>query len=57
MTGYTVHTGSNVKFSGGWDRIFSGQKATGKKSGKTEATAKKADKPKSAKKKTSKKKK
>lgn len=27
MTGYTVHTGSTVKFSGGWDHIFSGQKA------------------------------
>lgn len=27
MTGYTVHTGSTVKFSGGWDRIFSGKKA------------------------------
>lgn len=24
MTGYTVHTGSNQKFSSGWDRIFSG---------------------------------
>jgi len=23
MTGYTVHTGSSMKFSGGWDRIFS----------------------------------
>jgi hypothetical protein len=23
MTGYTVHTGSTVKFSGSWDRIFS----------------------------------
>jgi hypothetical protein len=22
MTGYTVHTGSTVKFSNGWDRIF-----------------------------------
>ncbi len=32
MTGYTVHTGSTVKFSGGWDRIFSGSKpATGGK--------------------------
>lgn len=27
MTGYTVHTGSTVKFSGSWDRIFSGKKA------------------------------
>jgi hypothetical protein len=24
MTGYTVHTGSTVKFSTGWDNIFSG---------------------------------
>ena len=23
MTGYTVHTGSTVKFSSSWDRIFS----------------------------------
>jgi hypothetical protein len=23
MTGYTVHTGSTVKFSNSWDRIFS----------------------------------
>jgi len=23
MTGYTVHTGSSVKFSEGWDKIFS----------------------------------
>jgi hypothetical protein len=22
MTGYTVHTGSNEKFSAGWDEIF-----------------------------------
>jgi hypothetical protein len=36
MTGYTVHTGSNVKYSTGWDNIFSGAaprkaKATAKK--------------------------
>jgi hypothetical protein len=37
MTGYTVHTGSNEKFSEGWDQIF-------KKSGKSRAvsTAKRA---------------
>lgn len=29
MTGYTVHTGSSEKFSGGWDKIF-GQKQAGK---------------------------
>jgi hypothetical protein len=35
MTGYTVHTGSSVKFSTGWDNIFSGPPH------KTKATAKK----------------
>ena len=25
MTGYTVHTGSNEKFSQGWDEIFAAQ--------------------------------
>ena len=30
MTGYTVHTGSSIKFSSGWDRIFSGTKAPAK---------------------------
>jgi hypothetical protein len=35
MTGYTVHTGSNVKYSSGWDNIFSGPPR------KTKATAKK----------------
>jgi hypothetical protein len=30
MTGYTVHTGSTVKFSDGWDRIFgASEKAQG----------------------------
>ena len=24
MTGYTVHTGSNQKFTAGWDNIFQG---------------------------------
>jgi hypothetical protein len=42
MTGYTVHTGSTVKFSGGWDRIFegkkSGKKASGTKSAKAAVT-------------------
>lgn len=49
MTGYTVHTGSTVKFSDGWDRIFSGKKKTAGKSKATKKTAKK--KPKAAKKK------
>lgn len=39
MTGYTVHTGSTVKFSEGWDNIFSG--APAKKSATKKAAAKK----------------
>ena len=42
MTGYTVHTGSNEKFSSGWDKIFTTRKATDKKA------ARKQPKPKSA---------
>lgn len=44
MTGYTVHTGSNEKFSSGWDVIFSGGKpAQGKPAAKGKAKpAKKA---------------
>jgi hypothetical protein len=51
MTGYTVHTGSNDKFSSGWDRAFSGTPAKASKAEKAPA-AKKADgkKPKSKKK-------
>lgn len=49
MTGYTVHTGSNEKFSGGWDRIFSGKPTAGKQAAKSEG--KKAAKKKSSKKK------
>lgn len=26
MTGYTVHTGTSLRFSEGWDRIFQGPK-------------------------------
>jgi len=26
MTGYTVHSGSNDKFSSGWDRVFKAKK-------------------------------
>lgn len=38
MTGYTVNTGTSVKFSEGWDRIFAaGGAGTGKK--KKAATA------------------
>lgn len=35
MTGYTVHTGSNDKFSDGWDRVFGKKKPAASKSGKS----------------------
>jgi len=44
MTGYTVHTGSSVKFSEGWDKIFSKspkKKPSGAKSAAKTATTKK----------------
>lgn len=57
MTGYTVHTGSNLKFSGGWDHIFGGKKQADKKATTAEKTpAAKAAKTKSSKKKSPKKK-
>ena len=37
MTGYTVHSGTTIKFSESWDRIFqerAGKSATTKKSSK-----------------------
>jgi hypothetical protein len=40
MTGYTVNTGSNEKFSEGWDKIF------GKKSSKKATPAASANEPK-----------
>jgi hypothetical protein len=40
MTGYTVHTGTSVKFSDGWDKIFS--KGAKKKSTSPKPAAKKA---------------
>jgi len=40
MTGYTVHTGTTVKFSDGWDKIFS--KGAKKKSPSAKPAAKKA---------------
>jgi hypothetical protein len=43
MTGYTVHTGSSEKFSGGWDKIFGTKKTTAAPAGK-KATAKAAKK-------------
>lgn len=36
MTGYTVHTGSNKKFTSGWDRVFQ-QAAAKKAAGKPKA--------------------
>ncbi len=33
MTGYTVHTGSTVKFSSSWDRIFNGNSSSKKTAG------------------------
>jgi len=44
MTGYTVHTGSNEKFTEGWDKIFGGTSKSptaGKSSRKKRATKKK----------------
>ncbi|HUQ69886.1 MAG TPA: hypothetical protein VM165_10205 [Planctomycetaceae bacterium] len=43
MTGYTVHTGSNKKFTSGWDRVFSSSGAK-KSSGKAAAQGAKAKK-------------
>jgi hypothetical protein len=43
MTGYTVHTGSNKKFSTNWDHIFGAQpkpKAAKKDAGKKKAKKK-----------------
>lgn len=57
MTGYTVHTGSSLKFSSGWDRVFEGVKPAGqttaspaKKSALPARTSKKAAVKKTAKK-------
>ncbi len=43
MTGYTVHTGSSIKFSDGWDKIFTKdtKKKTTTKTGAKKVTAKK----------------
>ena len=40
MTGYTVHTGSNQKFTTGWDQIFPGVGST-KKSAPSRGAGKK----------------
>ena len=45
MTGYTVHTGTSVKFSNGWDSIFAAKKkaaGTKKNAGKKKAANKKS---------------
>lgn len=34
MTGYTVHSGTTIKFSEGWDRVFQEGAAKTKTSGK-----------------------
>ncbi len=51
MTGYTVHTGTSIKFSDGWDKVFA--KGAKKKSPATKASAKKAAAKTTAKKKSS----
>jgi hypothetical protein len=51
MTGYTVHTGTSIKFSDGWDNIFA--KGTKKKSPATKPSAKKTAAKPTAKKKPS----
>jgi hypothetical protein len=51
MTGYTVHTGTTVKFSDGWDKIFS--KGAKKNPAAAKSTAKKATATKKATKKKS----
>jgi hypothetical protein len=50
MTGYTVHTGTNDKFSAGWDNIFAsgkekkGEKKVAEAAKKSENKAAKAEK-------------
>lgn len=48
MTGYTVHSGTTIKFSEGWDRVFqdgatqskgTGKKATSRGAAKSKAKA------------------
>ncbi len=47
MTGYTVHTGSTVKYSSGWDNIFSGppRRTRSDRQETGERRAKKEDRP------------
>ncbi len=50
MTGYTVHTGSSVKFSEAWTRIFQeGEPAAGSKKPSTRAAPSAAAKKKTVK--------
>jgi len=47
MTGYTVHTGSTVKYSTGWDNIFGGagrQESSGAKKNAAKPRASKSAK-------------
>ena len=55
MTGYTVHTGSTVKFSEGWDQIFRKPGAAKPKKKSATAASKKRTTKKSGAKKRSKK--
>lgn len=41
MTGYTVHTGSNAKFTTGWDHVFQGVGSTKKSASSSKAATKK----------------
>ena len=45
MTGYTVHTGSTIKFSSSWDRIFSETAAEKAETVETKASKGTAKKP------------
>ncbi len=38
MTGYTVHTGTTIKFSESWDRIFEGGESSSSRAESTKAT-------------------
>lgn len=40
MTGYTVHTGSSLKFSQGWDQIFQRKKSAAAAPDKAKSTKK-----------------
>lgn len=53
MTGYTVHSGTTIKFSEGWDRVFQegaaktknlGKKATSRGTAKAKTRVKRAAK-------------